>query len=248
MSQPNTRSEGNPARSAARGNIASKSRDAAERVETSVAEGVERVRNQADDARERAAERLRRVATQLESAGEGLRADDALVAKLAESASRSVGRVAEYVSTTDGSGMIRDTEQLARRQPALFFGGAFLLGLAAGRFLKSSRPESSGAEPGRFNQPSRDGEQRYGADERYRGSESRASFSRTEEDRRTGGANQERYRQNYDAAFDRDAGTEQRVSSANTPRAGVGSPGSASGAGVTASERNTTDPTKGSDS
>ena len=38
--------------------------------------------------------------------------------------------------------MVRDAEDLARTHPAWFFGGAFILGLAAGRFLKAS------AQPG----------------------------------------------------------------------------------------------------
>jgi hypothetical protein len=49
--------------------------------------------------------------------------------------------VAEYLREADGGRMARDLESLARRQPALVFGGAFALGLIAARFLKSSAPE-----------------------------------------------------------------------------------------------------------
>jgi hypothetical protein len=34
--------------------------------------------------------------------------------------------------------MVRNVEDFARRQPALFIGGAFMLGLLGARFLKSS--------------------------------------------------------------------------------------------------------------
>ena len=257
MSQPNTRAEGTPARSGARGNIASKSREAAERVETSVTEGAERVRSQADDAKERAAERLRRVASQLDHVGEGLRADDAAVAKLAERASRGIERVADYVSSTDGPGIIRDTEQLARRRPALFFGGAFLLGLAAGRFLRSSRPDSDAGGPQRpgqrpgydyGNYGNRGPEQRYGAEQRARGMSERASSSpsQLEAERRRTSASQERYQHNYDAAFGRDSSAEQ--ASVTPGGSGTSVPGSS---GPTGPERNVTGPTiptKGSES
>ena len=36
---------------------------------------------------------------------------------------------------------MHDAQRLARRQPALFVGGAFALGLLGARFLKSSSPE-----------------------------------------------------------------------------------------------------------
>lgn len=38
---------------------------------------------------------------------------------------------------------VQDTEQFARRRPALFFGGAVLAGLAVGRFFKSASPGAS---------------------------------------------------------------------------------------------------------
>jgi len=38
---------------------------------------------------------------------------------------------------------VDDAERLAHRQPALFVGGAFALGLLAARFLKSSKPRPS---------------------------------------------------------------------------------------------------------
>ena len=48
-------------------------------------------------------------------------------------------RAADYLDRTDSREMMHHTEQFARRQPALFLGGAFGLGLIAARFLKSSR-------------------------------------------------------------------------------------------------------------
>jgi hypothetical protein len=44
--------------------------------------------------------------------------------------------------------MARDVENLARRQPALVFAGAFALGVVAARFLKSSAPEDDSGDIG----------------------------------------------------------------------------------------------------
>jgi hypothetical protein len=107
---------------------------------------VEEVRAQADFVKEHAVERIRRVGSALRTAGDGLGDDEAL-ADYARKASERLDGFASYLSTADGKRLVRDTEELARQKPALFFGGAFLLGLAAGRFLKSSRPEPD-HEPG----------------------------------------------------------------------------------------------------
>jgi gas vesicle protein len=44
----------------------------------------------------------------------------------------------DYLKNAKAGDLLRDAEVLARRQPALFLGGAFALGLVAARFLKSS--------------------------------------------------------------------------------------------------------------
>ena len=59
---------------------------------------------------------------------------------------RPSNELPSYVSSADLKTTVRDVENLARRQPALFFGGAFLLGLAAGRFLRSSAGRSEADE------------------------------------------------------------------------------------------------------
>jgi hypothetical protein len=256
MSQPNVRSEGN-ARSGGRGGVASKSREAAERIENSVSEGVERVRSQADDAKEHAAERIRRVATQLRSMGESLRADDAVAGSLADRASRSIESAADYVSSMDARSAIRDTEQLARQRPALFYGGAFLLGLAAGRFFRSSAPQSGGygADRERFDQRRFDQrrsersfeenerpESRYGSEQRGEGWPSAG-----DEAERRNQRSEERFRQNYDATFGRDApgqGAPNRASSSPVTSGGPSPSRSTTTEG--GMRHGVIDPTKGS--
>jgi hypothetical protein len=62
---------------------------------------------------------------------------------LAERAADGIERVARMVESRDLKDVVRSVETFARREPALFLGGALALGLAAGRFLKSSTPEPS---------------------------------------------------------------------------------------------------------
>jgi hypothetical protein len=52
--------------------------------------------------------------------------------------------VASAVRQRDMRELVGEVQEFARRQPALFFGGAVILGFAALRFLKSSAPGSSG--------------------------------------------------------------------------------------------------------
>jgi hypothetical protein len=142
MNQQNMGSSKRSASSTA-GKIAAKSHEAAEQWKEAVVDQAQHVRDKAQSAKDHTTDRIRGVATQLQNVSDTLRDDDPLVAGLAERASRSVEGVADYVSRASAQSFVRDAEQLARRQPALFFGAAFLLGLAAGRFVKSSSPGGS---------------------------------------------------------------------------------------------------------
>jgi len=59
-------------------------------------------------------------------------------ARYADTAAQKVEQAARYFQNHDLKAMGRDAEDYARRNPALFLGGAFVLGLLASRFLKSS--------------------------------------------------------------------------------------------------------------
>jgi hypothetical protein len=121
--------------------FATKTHETAEQLKNAAVEGAEQLRQQADSAKEHALHRIRRVGSALKSAGDGLRQEDEFVGRYAERAAEKLDQVAEYLSSTEPRALVRDAEQFARAKPALFFGGAFLLGLAAGRFLKSSGGE-----------------------------------------------------------------------------------------------------------
>ncbi|HEY9515791.1 MAG TPA: hypothetical protein VIQ74_08945, partial [Gemmatimonadaceae bacterium] len=56
-----------------------------------------------------------------------------------EKAANRVEQLADYVQNTDASEMADRFENFARREPGIFLGGAFTLGLLGARFIKSSR-------------------------------------------------------------------------------------------------------------
>jgi len=68
------------------------------------------------------------------------------VAGYIDHAANRIENWAERLREKDVEDLISDLHRLARRQPAVFIGSAFALGLLAGRFLKSSRPGGDGYE------------------------------------------------------------------------------------------------------
>ena len=93
---------------------------------------------QADRGREMAASGLQNVADSIRRVSLDMEADQPQIATIADTAAEQADRVATYLRTTDARQVIGNVEDVARRQPFLFLGGAFLLGLAASRFLKAA--------------------------------------------------------------------------------------------------------------
>lgn len=92
---------------------------------------------------ERVAGELRGASTAIRNVGKDLREhDQGMLGGYADTIASQVNRAASYLEGKDLDGVIEDTERLARTRPGLFIGGAFLLGLAAARFLKSSSTPS----------------------------------------------------------------------------------------------------------
>ncbi|MDQ3750277.1 MAG: hypothetical protein M3367_14885 [Acidobacteriota bacterium] len=86
---------------------------------------------------------LTSVADGIRQVGENLRTDDqnqvaALAGKYGESLAGQVEKFSNYINQKEIKELARDVEQFARRNPALFIGGALALGILAARFLKSS--------------------------------------------------------------------------------------------------------------
>ena len=60
-----------------------------------------------------------------------------------DTAANKLEKAAEYFETSDIKGLARDVESYARRNPAIFLGAAFAVGVLAARFIKSSPPSDS---------------------------------------------------------------------------------------------------------
>jgi hypothetical protein len=89
------------------------------------------------------------VADSIRQIGENLRNDGgnnqiaSLAGKYGDTVAGQVEKFSQYVEESDLKEVARDVEQFARRNPALFVGGAFALGVLAARFLKSSNSAKS---------------------------------------------------------------------------------------------------------
>lgn len=92
----------------------------------------------ADRGREQAASGIDKVAQTIRRVSADMEMDQPAIANAAQTAADQADRVAQYLRETDARQMIGNVEEMARRQPLIFLGGAFLLGVAASRFIKAA--------------------------------------------------------------------------------------------------------------
>jgi len=119
--------------------------DIADRTTTLV---QERVTDTVGGQMTRAGDVLESVAQAIRTTGQQLRQEQPQVAGFADTAASQVERFAGRIRTSSPGDMVADAEQFARRQPAVFLGGALLLGAVAARFLKASPEAGSGMRSG----------------------------------------------------------------------------------------------------
>lgn len=96
----------------------------------------EQVMTKATEEKQRAASGLGGVAQALRSTGQS--ADNDYLQEYASRAADGIEQVTDYFRDKSVGEIVDDVERFARREPALFLGGAFALGLLGARFLKSS--------------------------------------------------------------------------------------------------------------
>ena len=65
------------------------------------------------------------------------------MATFADEAANQIDQLSGYLRQEDLHDMIDGVERFARRQPFVFLGGAFAVGMIAARFLKASRPDNA---------------------------------------------------------------------------------------------------------
>jgi ElaB/YqjD/DUF883 family membrane-anchored ribosome-binding protein len=180
------------------------------------------------------------VARAVRDSGGQLREQRPEIANVADTAAQRVEGVASYLREHDAREVIDQAEQFARRQPALVIGAGLLLGLAAGRLLRSgAEPMSSGTGSAGWT-----GSTGYGGTTGYSGSTGYTGSSSTASGVTTPGSG---YGTGYGASYDTDvlgvpdstatnlvetdvaAGTEDPSSATGTTGTGTGSTRSKSG-------------------
>ena len=134
---------------------------AQETVSEQVDSGLSRVKSSV-------ASTLSSVAQSLRSSSQDLnQRNESTVARYTDRAANRVDRLAEYLRQADVGEMSSQAEDFARREPVLFLGAMFTIGLVGARFLKSSQRNQGGsswqARPGRSQRGEYRGAQWRGA-------------------------------------------------------------------------------------
>jgi hypothetical protein len=112
---------------------------AASQAGTKVVSGVNTQKARAADSLGSVAQALRQSSDQLRSKDPGMP-----VHQYISTAADRIERFSDHLRSSSVSDMMNEVEQFARRQPAVFIGGAMMLGLLGARFLKSSNRGSLG--------------------------------------------------------------------------------------------------------
>jgi len=102
-------------------------------------QATSRVQSRLDEQKNRAADTLASMASSLRSSGQQFRGQPAGISNYIDDAADRLESIAHELHDRDVGELMEVVEDFARRQPAVFLGGAFALGVLGARFLKSSR-------------------------------------------------------------------------------------------------------------
>jgi hypothetical protein len=141
--------------SQAQADMGAKAQDVVEQTQQKAGEVVDQAKQQAtsqlSSQKDRAVDSLGTVADALRQTGNHLRQNDQQgIAQYADKAAERVEQFSGQLRGKDVQEIVRDVERYARQQPALFLGGAFVLGLLGARFLKSTARRDEQAEDERY--------------------------------------------------------------------------------------------------
>jgi hypothetical protein len=122
------------------GNIGVAAAASARGLMDSAREGAQR---QLTTQKDRAVSGLSSLVGARRDSGRQLKEKDSGIASFTDGAANQLERLVEGLRTQDVRTMGTDLGRFARRRPGVFVGAAFLAGLAAARFLKSSADDAS---------------------------------------------------------------------------------------------------------
>jgi ElaB/YqjD/DUF883 family membrane-anchored ribosome-binding protein len=101
--------------------------------------GKDQVRTRVDDQKAKVARTLSSVASSLKTSSLDMQTGDAAaIGNVVDRVADQVERAANYLERSNAEEIVGGVERFARRNPALFIGAAFAVGLLGARFLKSS--------------------------------------------------------------------------------------------------------------
>lgn len=112
--------------------------DIREEARGAAADAVDQGRDMLARQKEAAAERVEQVANAVRSGGRELPGGDGETGRYVEIAAERLESLGRQLREKDLNGLIADVQDMARRSPAVFFGGSVLAGFMLARFMKSS--------------------------------------------------------------------------------------------------------------
>jgi len=117
-----------------------------------VGQVTDQAKSQIESQKGRAAEGLSSVSQALRQTGQQMRDQQdgatAPIAQYVDKAADQVDKISTFLNEKNLDQMVTEVERYARRQPAIFLGGAVALGLIGARFLKSSAQRGSQMQQG----------------------------------------------------------------------------------------------------
>lgn len=129
--------------------IASEAKEQVTRTATRVGE---QAKNTIDARMSDVAHDLGSVADAVRHTSQEVSGGNETVARYGTKIAEQIEGVSSYLDERSLDDVLNDVQDFARRQPAVFLGGAFMLGLMVGRFLRSSERNSYRFGPGQYDQ------------------------------------------------------------------------------------------------
>ncbi len=128
--------------SSTKASLTATARDAAGQIKTTAAQTAARARDEAQrlaaEKKSTAAERIEGYSSAMHESAKAFEEQDPNIAWFTHRAADRLHGVADYVRNRDFNDLRHDAEDIARRHPAVFFGGLFVAGLLLGNILKAS--------------------------------------------------------------------------------------------------------------
>ena len=111
----------------------------------------QKVTSRVDEQKNKAADGLGGIADVFRNAGNELRNENETMAQYVDMASDQLRRFADNIRQRGVADMMDDVNRFARRNPAMFIGGAFLVGFGIARFMKASAQRGDDRSYGNFS-------------------------------------------------------------------------------------------------